>query len=191
MSTLSEIGIRQFCRVFRVTWFVALLFLAAAAPPSSGREVSDDDIRLAFRSHLSSKASPTDLRQTALPLPAVRTLLIENLGLRKSSIPAAVSGTEWRFSKAGEPTEVQTGLLLLAFRSENLAQRAVARLARLKGYFKGTKILTRFSTTTVGQRVAIAYTENAGDARLVEWIDEFPSVFTVRVDADTRKSGGK
>ena len=87
------------------------------------------------------------------------------------------TGTDFRFVLSGQDTEAQVAVLVLSYPDKKTVLSMTEKLANRGGYFKRTKILTPFSYASVDNRLVIAFTKNAGNEDVVEFVNEFPELF--------------
>jgi hypothetical protein len=107
----------------------------------------------------------------------VRTIVRENLDAELLASVRAVSGKDFRFVPAGRTVDAQVGLLVLDYPDEATAERTAKRLALRGGYFQNTVILTRFAYGRFRDQLVVAFTENAGNEGVVEFVKAFPERF--------------
>ncbi len=98
----------------------------------------------------------------------------ENLDGELLASVRAISGKDFRFVPAGQRAEAQVGVLLLGFSDEPSAASAAQRLALRGGHFQNTVILTPFAYRRSGDQMVVAFTENAGNAEVVQLVRALP-----------------
>lgn len=136
----------------------------------------DSIVRQVLTEYLISKPVASSLRENRIAPAHVRAIVHDNLDPGLSAPVMEATGTDFRFTPSGPAIEAQAAVLILSYPDEKTVGSMIKKLAKMGGYFKRTKILTRFSCAQVDNRLLIAFTENAGDQDLVQFIDEFPEL---------------
>ena len=106
----------------------------------------------------------------ATPEAVARRVATHNLGIRAGGV--RVGAAELRFVGAAEGEPRAVGVLEIAFKDEAGAVRAERALAARRGFFTGTLILTPFRYRRDRTSIVVVWTEQGGDAALVERLDK-------------------
>lgn len=122
-------------------------------------------------------AIPSSIQEISLEPSYVRTIVHDNLNESLLASVKNFSGTDIGFVLTGSQTEAQIALLILEYPDSETAARMSSQLSDRNGYFKNTKILTHFSYTTIGNQLAIVFTESAGNEAVIKIVDECPKTF--------------
>ena len=113
------------------------------------------------------------ITQTPRTLEDLQQIIKTHLGSKLLGAQPVITGTQYSFV-SGPDQEAQVNLLNLAYPNHDMVTHATAQLSARKGYFRNAIVLTRFSYTTIGNhQLIILFTEQAGDEKLVEFIDSF------------------
>lgn len=67
-------------------------------------------------------------------------------------------------------------MLVFSYGDAATATQKAARLGRLGGYFRNTKILTAFSHVAQDAQLIVGFTENAGDQAVTEFVHALPAL---------------
>jgi len=134
-------------------------------------------IRQALTERLISGTANSSLREKQITSPDVRAILHDNLDPGLLTSVMETTGTDFRFVPSGQDTEAQVAVLVLSYPDKKTVLSMTEKLANRGGYFKRTKILTPFSYASVDNRLVIAFTKNAGNEDVVEFVNEFPELF--------------
>ncbi|MBL8484654.1 MAG: hypothetical protein JNJ60_20830 [Rhodocyclaceae bacterium] len=110
-------------------------------------------------------------------------MLQKNLapGLLRGALGA--SGSDFRVTGAGANAGAQVALLVVQYRDKKTAADRATSTAALGGYFRRTKILTRFSCAAAGSDLVVAFTESSGNADLVRLVERLPRLVASARDA--------
>lgn len=134
----------------------------------------DEVIRPALAERLTSRDANSLLKETPISSANVQVVMRDNLNPGLMTGVVKTRGTDFRMTQFGQQT--QFAILIFTYHNEETALRMSSKLSKLGGYFKHTKILTRFSCIVVGNELAVAFTENAGSEDVVKFIEEFPLI---------------
>lgn len=143
---------------------------------SESQALSNIDFQQTLNEHLSSRAVISSLQNSAIPSARVYAIVQNNLDSSLLERSLKITGTEFRFYLAGQQTESQIAILIVSYPNVQTACDMKKRLDSMGGYFKHTKILTRFSSFSFSKEFVITFTENSGNEVVVKLIDEFPGV---------------
>lgn len=133
-------------------------------------------IRQALTERLMSRTVNPSLQENQTTSADIRAILHDNLDSSLLTSIMETTGTDFRFVPSGQDIEAQVAILVLSYPDKKTVLSMIKKLVKMGGYFKRTKILTRFSCASVDNRLVIAFTENAGNEDVVEFIDEFPDL---------------
>lgn len=162
-----------------VVWIVTVLMLWGSCLQAGTPAPPDKVMRQALTERLISGIANASLLETPITSANVWAIVHDNLDPSLLTSVLKTTGTDFRFVQPRQHTEAQVTMLILSYSDEKTAFRMTKKLASRDGYFKRTKILTRFSCVPVGSQLVIAFTENTGNEDVVKFINEFPELFKV------------
>jgi hypothetical protein len=163
---------------FLVGWLLfAILMLWGSCLRAATPVPLDEAIRQVLTEHLISEARYSSFQENKITSMNIRTIVRNNLDSGLLNSVLKTTGTDFRFIHSREHAEAQVGVLILSYPDEKIVSYMSKRLDKMGGYFRRTKILTRFSCMPIGKQLVISFTENAGDEDIVKFINEFPESF--------------
>jgi hypothetical protein len=177
MRAISFSRLPRLKTYFLLFWAIAALVTGVGCFASAMPATLTQMLKTRLAEHLIPGSTPPLIRETPIELTYVRTIVRDNLNGSLLTSVRGSSGTDSRFVPTGSESEAQIALLILEYADREIASRMAARLSSRKGYFKNTKILTRFSYATAGNQLAIVFTENAGNEAIVKFIDKIAETF--------------
>jgi hypothetical protein len=148
-------------------------FYAHATTPAS----PDKIIRQALTEHFASKYTDSSLQETPITSAHAKTIIHKNLNSTLLTSVIKIIGSDFRFIDPEQQIETQAAMLIVYYSGEKTALNALKKISTRAGYFKNTKILTRFSCVLDGNRLIIFFTENSGNEEVVKFIDRLPILF--------------
>jgi hypothetical protein len=161
---------------FLVVWLVMVLMLWGSCLQAGTPTPPVNVIRKALTERLISGTANSSLQENPITSANVRAIVHDNLDSSLLNAVLTTTGTDFRFVPSGQHNEAQVAILILTYADEKAALHMTKKLGSRGGYFKLTKILTRFSCAPDGNQLVIIYTENAGNEDVVKFINEFPEL---------------
>lgn len=144
---------------------------AAACAPETHKP--PDAILAAIGDRLQQKG--TEIKTELLAPEDARAIVRDRLNKTVGESATAASGIDYHFVLRDTEHEAQIGVLTLDYRDEEAAKVALSRLgATTQGYFKYTKILTRYSATIAGSHLIVVFTESSGSDAVSSFVDTSP-----------------
>jgi hypothetical protein len=151
----------------------ALLFAAGCGSPASSVP-PDVRIQRALAADVARRGGDSTLHAVELTPEEVRATIRDNLDPRLLASATRTGGKSFRFAEVRQHVEEQVGVLSIDYPDSGTARRMSEVLVDRKGYFAGTPILTPFSSVPVRNQLVIAFTENAGDQAVVNFVRGVP-----------------
>jgi len=168
-------------RLLRLGLFFA--GVCAMATPAAGEPQTEPEgspiatIEQALTSRLEAGPAAAPLTKRAMTSADARRIVRTNLDPALLRGALAAVGWDFRFRPADKQSDEQMAVLVLSYPDQAAAEGMKRKLAKLDGYFRRAKILTRFSSIARANQLAIVFTENAGDDALVKFVDGLASLF--------------
>ena len=181
MSAYDSVFRRKAFTCLLISWLFFAMMLWGGSPLAVPSALSGNDFRQILSEHLlSGNALPT-LAESPISTVNLRAIVKDNLGSNLLTRVMTITGVDYRFTLSGQQTESQIGMLILSYPDATTSGGMAKFLAGRGGYFKGTKILTRFSCATVGNQLVVVFTENSGNEVVVNFIDELPKLLNAGI----------
>ena len=170
MTRIPECVPSRLCAALALLGSAALLFAAEAQSPS---RFAANTVREALREQGAAPAVKTVPRTTA----DLRRVVSSSLNSRLLTEMQTISGSDFQYQFAESDQTAQLGVIVLQYSAPAVAKRMAAILTPNGNYFRNSKILIRFSAIPLDRLLVLVYSENSGDSRIVEAIDNLPRSF--------------
>ncbi len=168
---------KQIDNFFLVVWIIAASISFGNSLQASTPAIPDKIVQQALIERFLSGSENAPLRETTMTKKNIQIVVRNNLDPGLLIPVPEMTGTDFRFIQPGQRDEVHVAVLILSYPDEKTAYRMAKKLVNKGGYFRQTKILTRFSYVPVENQLVIAFTETAGDDEIVKFIDELAGLF--------------
>jgi hypothetical protein len=147
---------------------LGLAITLVAMPVSASAATSADALAEAqIRSALARGSdAPSILSRDIVP-GDVSAIVRNRIDRRLSLSATGFAGRDFAIAVPEDGSRRQIGTLSVRYPSAKVARQRIALVKPVGGYFRQSKILTRFSAARRGDEIVIVYTESAGDDRMV------------------------
>jgi hypothetical protein len=107
----------------------------------------------------------------------LRRVVSRSLDSRLLVQAQSITGRDFQYQFASSSRTTRLGVIVLRYPSAALAKKMVAVLAGRQNHFRNSIILIRFSAIPLGKLLVVTYSENSGDDRIVEALNNLPFSF--------------
>lgn len=161
------------------TLVLALLVLLAAAAVVFSAETQSPSLFAAneVREALKEQGVAPEMKIIPRTASDLRQVVSRNLDARLLTQVQSISGRDFQYVFSGSSRTAQLGVIVLQYPSVDVAKQMVALLLPRQNYFRHSKILIRFSAISLGSSLLLTYSENSGDDRIVEALNNLPASF--------------
>lgn len=159
--------------VVSVFTMLALLVLGMPWLHADASATPDDLVRSALVERF-PQPDAASLEELPFAVADLRTLTKRQLDAALLQDLRALAGRDFHFATANG--RAQVAVLVFSYGDAATATQKAARLGRLGGYFRNTKILTAFSHVAQDAQLIVGFTENAGDQAVTEFVHALPAL---------------
>ena len=154
-----------------------VLFAGAAIGFSAQTQSPSFFATKAVREALKERGVEPEMKVIPRASRELRRVISRNLDPRLLTQTQSVCGRDFQYHFAESSRTAYLGVIVLRYRAVAMAQRMAAVLVLRQKYFKNSKILTRFAAISLGNLLVVTYSENGGDDRIVEALNNLPTRF--------------
>ncbi|MDR0563776.1 MAG: hypothetical protein LBG78_02410 [Azoarcus sp.] len=117
--------------------------------------------------------------ETPVDVKFVRQIASRRLGTNMTASATKITGANFKFVPLGYDSQrlLHVGVWVFSYRNSKMALRNAKNVKRISGNMFKAKVLTVFSSTLIGNRLIIVFTENAGDEGVVSFVKSAPGFF--------------
>lgn len=163
---------REFFQGCYTTFFAVILLMIAGCAHAVSIEVSKPLAEWLVE-RLTEEKLGVSANLIEMDSNLVRRIAGNKLDDRLLETGPAIQGTEVRFILPDRQSEAQIAIVTLTYPDHETALQKSELLIGLERYFQKTMVLTRFAYAVPDETLVIIFTENAGDDRIVRFIDNF------------------
>ena len=159
--------------------YLCLVLLASFILPVHAKDIGFQlNAAEQVQQKLNHYAPDKEIRKITITSREALQIARKQLGLTfKKSTPLA-QGDQFFVQFPDQSHETQIATLVFSYDSRRSAEAQTSSLKSRRGYFRNTKILTRFAYGVVDNQVVVIFTENAGDEKLIKIIEDLASSLT-------------
>jgi hypothetical protein len=113
----------------------------------------------------------------AIPEASARAMVSRRIAKSLLLRVRRVSGQTYRVAPAKDQMDRTAGILVLEYRNAGTAQRMLGTAKRFCCTFRNAIILTGYSVTALDKLLIITFSESAGDAGMITFLNKMPAKF--------------
>ncbi len=158
---------------------LGLALLLASIAPALAQSVQSPSLFAAseIREALTENGIAPEMSVDPRDASELRKLVARQVSSQLLAARPAVSGWDFRYRSLHQEGTVQFGTIVLRYPNSGDASKILTLLNPEPKYFAHSEILVHYSAAKLDNMILIAYSENSGDKRIVEVVDQLPDRF--------------